>query len=92
MEVWIDGRRLGQKLSVLEFKLLGCLYARANAVCSRDEIGTELWGDGAYIYEMLHQLVHRLKRRLEPDPAIPRTYKRPGTDSSQDRRQPWIFR
>ncbi|MDO8615032.1 MAG: FHA domain-containing protein [Dehalococcoidia bacterium] len=71
-EVWVDGKRLGQKLSVLEFKLLGYLYGRANAVCARDEIGTELWGDGAYTHEMLHQLVHRLKRRLEPNPAIPR--------------------
>lgn len=71
-EVWVEGKRLGQKLSVLEFKLLGYLYAHANAVCSRDDIASELWGEGAYTYEMLHQLVHRLKRRLEPDPASPR--------------------
>jgi DNA-binding response OmpR family regulator len=71
-QVWVEGKRLAQKLSVLEFKLVGYLYARANAVCSRDEIGEELWGEGGYTYEMLHQLVHRLKRRLEPNPAIPR--------------------
>jgi len=71
-EVWVDGRRLEQRLSVLEFKLLAYLYAHANAVCSRDEIAADLWGDGQYTYEMLHQLVHRLKRRLEPDPSRPK--------------------
>jgi DNA-binding response OmpR family regulator len=71
-EVWVEGKRLERKLPVLEFKLLGYLYHRANAVCKRDEIGIELWGEGAYTYEMLHQVVHRLKRRIEPDPGTPR--------------------
>jgi len=71
-EVWVEGRKLREKLSVLEFKLLGYLYAHADVVCSRDDLCSEIWGEGAYTYEMLHQLVHRLKRRVEPDPMNPR--------------------
>lgn len=71
-DVWVDGKRLERKLSVLEFKLLGYLYSHSNAVCPRDEIAADLWGEGGYTYEMLHQLVHRLKRRIEPDPTQPR--------------------
>ncbi len=70
-EVWIDGRKLQRKLSVLEFKLLGILYSNLDKVCSRDTLCTELWGKDAYTYDMLHQLVHRLKRRVEPDPLNP---------------------
>jgi pSer/pThr/pTyr-binding forkhead associated (FHA) protein len=71
-EVWVDGKKLEQKLSVLEFKLISCLYNHLNTVCPRDKIGIELWGEGGYTYEMLHQLVHRLKRRIEPEPTSPR--------------------
>jgi len=71
-DVRIEGKKLDGKLSVLEFKLLAHLYRKAGAVCSRDELGSELWGEGAYTFEMLHQLVHRLKRRIEPDPGNPR--------------------
>lgn len=71
-EVWIDGRKLGEKLSVLEFKLMGLLYSHADKVCTRELLCTELWGEDAYTFDMLHQLVHRLKRRIEPDPLNPR--------------------
>ncbi len=71
-EVWIEGKKLVEKLSVLEFKLLGVLYANADRIIGRDELCTELWGKDAYTFEMLHQLVHRLKRRIEPNPLTPR--------------------
>jgi len=71
-EVRLEGKRLERRLSVLEFKLLGYLYANAGKVCARDELCTEIWGEGAYTPEMLHQLVHRLKRHLEPDAESPR--------------------
>ena len=70
-EVLIDGKPLQEKLSVLEFKLLADLYKHADNVCTRDDLCSELWGEGAYTYEMLHQLVHRVKRRVEPDPENP---------------------
>ncbi len=71
-EVWVEGRSLKEKLSPLEFKLLAYLCSHPDAVSTRDELGAELWGEGAYTHEMLRQVVHRLKRRLEPDPANPR--------------------
>lgn len=71
-EVWVEGHSLKEKLSPLEFKLLAYLCSHPDAVSTRDELGAELWGEGAYTHEMLRQVVHRLKRRLEPDPANPR--------------------
>jgi len=70
-QVWVDGRQV-QRLSPLEFRLLAYLHAHAGAVCTREELGLELWGQGAYTHEMLHQVVHRLKQRLEDDPRRPR--------------------
>ena len=71
-EVAIEGERLEPRPSVLEFKLLACLYNHADKVCSRDDLCSEIWGEGAYTYEMLHTLVHRVKRRIEPEPEHPR--------------------
>lgn len=71
-DVWIDGQLLEKRLSPLEFKLLAHLYAKCGAVCSREELGEALWGSGGYTHEMIHQLVHRLKQRVEPDPRTPR--------------------
>lgn len=71
-EVTLGGSKLDQKLSALEFRLLSYLYSRAGEVCSHDQLGRELWGEGKYTFAMLHQLVHRLKERIEPDPTNPR--------------------
>jgi pSer/pThr/pTyr-binding forkhead associated (FHA) protein len=71
-EVWVEGKKLEGSLSILEFKLLAHLYRFAGKVCSRDELCCEIWGEAAYTYEMLHQLVHRVKQRVEPDPRKPR--------------------
>ena len=71
-DVWVEGRSLKEKLSPLEFKLLAHLCSHPDAVSPRDELGAALWGEGAYTFEMLRQVVYRLKRRLEPDPANPR--------------------
>ena len=71
-DVWIDGVLLEKRLSPLEFKLLAYLHAKRGAVCSREELGDAMWGKGAYTQEMIHQVVHRLKQRIEPDPSSPR--------------------
>ncbi len=65
-EVLVDGQPVTERLSTLEFKLLAHLSIRAGAVCTRHELGALLWGENAFTYEMLHQVVHRLKRRLKP--------------------------
>lgn len=71
-EVTLGGKNLDRPLSALEFRLLSYLYRHASEVCSREALGRELWGEGKYTFEMLHQLVHRLKERIEPDPRKPR--------------------
>ena len=71
-EVSVNGEKLPGRLSVREFKLLACLYDHADKVCTRDELSSAIWGEGAYTYDMLHQLVHRVKRRVEPEPENPR--------------------
>lgn len=64
-EVFIDGVQLPHQLSRLEFNLLALLWESAGKVCTRNALGAELWGTGNYTYDMLHQLVHRMKRKLE---------------------------
>jgi pSer/pThr/pTyr-binding forkhead associated (FHA) protein len=71
-DVWVNGQLLEKRLSPLEFKLLAHLHARRGAVCSRKELGDALWGEGGYTPEMINQLIHRLKQRIEADPRAPR--------------------
>lgn len=63
-QVWVGGRQLDVRLSLQEFELLSFLASRFGAVCTRDELGASIWGEGNYDYNMLHQLVNRLKRKL----------------------------
>jgi hypothetical protein len=70
-EVSVNGQKLPGKLSVREFKLLAYLYDHADKVCTRDELIDAIWGGQDYTYDALHQLVHRVKQRVEPDPKNP---------------------
>lgn len=71
-EVWTGGRRLERRLSSQEFELLRLLYEHRDRVCSSQELGDAIWGAGNWDRDMLHRLVYRLKRKLEPDPEKPR--------------------
>lgn len=70
-EVWVRGERVKEPLPRLEFELLAVLYQRSNEVVRLDDIGATVWGTDAYDRDMLHQLISRLKKRIEPDPAHP---------------------
>jgi DNA-binding response OmpR family regulator len=78
MEVWIGERRL-ESLAPRPFKLLNFLYMNMGRVCSEGEIGNYIWGELAdegksvaqYDLNMLHQLISRLRRAIEPDPRRP---------------------
>jgi hypothetical protein len=63
-EVWVGDERIGTRLSVQEFELLSLLTSRHGRVCTRDELGTAIWGKGNYTHNMLHRVVHRLKQKL----------------------------
>jgi pSer/pThr/pTyr-binding forkhead associated (FHA) protein len=71
-EVWLGDHALARRLSAQEFQLLAYLDQRRDRVCSRQELGDAVWGAGCWDLNMLHRLVHRLKEKLEPDPARPR--------------------
>ena len=63
-EVWVDDRKVDARLSLQEFELLSLLTSRYGRLCTREELGTAIWGRGNYDLNMLHRLVHRLKQKL----------------------------
>ncbi len=72
-EVLVDGKRI--KLSKKEYDLLLFLYKNAGSVCSRDEIILGVWAESkdpsAISDATIDQLVHRLREKVEPEPANP---------------------
>jgi DNA-binding winged helix-turn-helix (wHTH) protein len=77
LEVWIGERKL-DPLAPRLFRLLSYLYANSGRVCTEIEIGNYVWSDGdgpsdipQFDSNMLHQLVSRLRRVVEPDHAHP---------------------
>ncbi len=85
-EVWVGDQQVTTRLSVQEFELLSVLTSRYGTVCTRNELGTAIWGNGNYTYNMLHRVVHRLKQKLSslPDwianvPGVGYKIERPST-------------
>jgi pSer/pThr/pTyr-binding forkhead associated (FHA) protein len=72
-EVLIDGEQ--KELSKKEYELLMFLYKNAGNVCSRDEIIEAVWPESkdpsAISDATIDQLVHRLREKVEPEPAKP---------------------
>lgn len=72
-EVLIDGEQ--KKLSKKEYELLLFLYKNAGNVCSRDEIIEAVWPESrdssAISDATIDQLIHRLREKVEPEPANP---------------------
>jgi len=67
--VWVEERNVDISLSPLEYEFLHFLYSRRGAVCTREEIGAAVWGEGKYEYAMLYRLAQRVKQKIEADPA-----------------------
>jgi hypothetical protein len=67
-EVSVGDQRLDIRLSVQEFELLSLLTSRYGRVCTREELGTAIWGRENYTYNMLHRVVHRLTQKLSSLP------------------------
>ena len=69
--VRVDRRAVA--LSPKEFALLSYLYEHRGTVCSKDDIGAQVWPEyreSVYDYQ-IENLVRRLRARIEPDPANP---------------------
>ena len=61
------------RLTKLETRLLQILLANAGHVVGTERLLTHVWGHrGSGDRQLLKQLVHRLRQKIEDDPAVPR--------------------
>jgi DNA-binding response OmpR family regulator len=58
-------------LTPLEYRLAECLMINAGQVLTFDLIIDHVWGPAGADREMLRQLVHRLRTKIEADPSQP---------------------
>ncbi len=64
------------KLTKLETRLLQILIANAGNVVGTERLLTHVWGHrGSGDRQLLKQLVHRLRHKIEEDPAVPTVLK-----------------
>lgn len=70
-QVWVGDEPLRKAASLLEFKLLAYLFARPGKVHSRDQVGAAVWGEGQFCDLMIHQLVRRVRNKIEERPEYP---------------------
>ena len=64
------------KLTKLETRLLQILIANAGHVVGTERLLTHVWGHrGSGDRQLLKQLVHRLRQKIEEDPAVPKVLK-----------------
>ncbi len=60
------------RLTQLEYRLLQYLLVNANRTVTAERLATHVWGyQGIGDRQALKQLVHRLRQKLEPNPAQP---------------------
>ena len=74
-DVWVEGKIVDPPLAELEYNLLAYLYKKCNQIRSRDSIAIAVWGEQAIegvTDAQIDQLVRRVRKRIEPDPANPR--------------------
>jgi DNA-binding response OmpR family regulator len=61
------------RLTSMEFRLLHLLVANAERTMSPERLTSHVWGyRGMGDKQLLKQLVHRLRRKIEPDPVNPK--------------------
>ena len=65
------GMQAEVQLSWLEARLLRCLMLNAGRVVTQDAIIDQVWGPRGGDRDMLRQLVHRLRSKIESDPSRP---------------------
>lgn len=69
--VWRDGAVLPAMLSRTEYRLLRFLARRPGDVCDYDSVIRAVWGTRRN-KDSLHELIYRVRRKIEPDPSAPR--------------------
>lgn len=58
-------------LTSLEMRLLQALIQNAGQVLTANALIARVWGPGKGTHEMLRQVLHRLRNKIEPHPATP---------------------
>jgi DNA-binding response OmpR family regulator len=73
-DLMLDGiAEEGIKLTPLEARFLQLLFAHAGRTVATERILTHVWGNrSGGNRHLLKQLVHRLRQKIEKDPAAPR--------------------
>jgi DNA-binding response OmpR family regulator len=71
LRLFVDGREVEERLSPQEHRLLGCLYRKVGAVCTKEELREALWEGGIVDESALASLVRRLRDKIEPDANHP---------------------
>lgn len=61
----LDGKVIIERLSVLEYRLLDALASSAPRIVENKVLGDAVWGGGQWDIYMLHNLVRRIRRKLE---------------------------
>jgi hypothetical protein len=69
--VWRDGVALQANLSRTEYRLLKYLARRPGDVCDYESTIHAVWGVSRE-KDSLHELIYRVRRKIEPDPTNPR--------------------
>jgi pSer/pThr/pTyr-binding forkhead associated (FHA) protein len=69
--VWRDGVCLPANLSRTEYRLLKYLVRRPGDVCDYESTIHAVWGVSRD-KDSLHELIYRVRRKIEPDPTSPR--------------------
>jgi predicted component of type VI protein secretion system len=63
--LYVDGKPAVQSVTGLEYKLLDVLSGASRRFVPIQEIGDSVWGAGLWDVYMLHNLVRRIRRKLE---------------------------
>ena len=69
-KVFVNGREIS--LTKTELKLLEVLYENKGNACNIDDIAWEIWGKEGGSDELVSQHIHRLREKIELEPANPR--------------------
>ncbi len=69
--IWRDGVCLPANLSRTEYRLLKYLARRPGDVCDYESTIQAVWGVQRD-KDSLHELIYRVRRKIEPDPTLPR--------------------
>jgi DNA-binding winged helix-turn-helix (wHTH) protein len=67
----MDGKVVLERLSVLEYRLLDALDSGSPNLVDNKTLGDAVWGSGQWDVYMLHNLIRRIRRKLEEAGAPP---------------------